>query len=80
MANHPNRGWRSRWSIDLETATATHRDGWSFKFSPAADQSGAFDGKCITQPSPLTSEHLAKAPRIAMEAGDIYIEARRGRH
>ncbi len=38
MANHRNRGWRSRWSIDLEAATAKHRDGWVFKFSPAADQ------------------------------------------
>lgn len=76
MANHPNRGWRSRWSIDLETATATHRDGWVFKFSPAADQAGSFDGKCIAQPSPLTAEQLAKAHRIAREAGDIYIEAR----
>lgn len=80
MANHPNRGWRSRWSIDLETATATHRDGWVFKFAPAAEQAGAFDGKCIAQPSPLTPEHLAKAHRIASEAGDIYIEARNARH
>lgn len=80
MTNHPNRGWRSRWSIDLETATATHRDGWVFKFSHAADQAGAFDGKCVAQPSPMTHEHMAKASRIAREAGDIYIEARHGRH
>lgn len=80
MVNHPNRGWRSRWSINLETAIATHRDGWVFKFSPVAGEPGAFDGKCIDQPSPLTSEHMAKATRIAREAGDIYIEARDGRH
>lgn len=80
MVNHPNRGWRSRWSIDLEAATATHRDGWVFRFSPAADDDGAFDGRCIEQPSPLTPEHMAKAARIAREAGDIYIEARRARH
>lgn len=77
MVNHPNRGWRSRWSIDLESATVTHRDGWVFKFSPV---DGAFDGKCIAQPSPLTPEHLAKAHRIAKEAGDIFIEARNARH
>lgn len=80
MANHPNRGWRSRWSVNLENATATHRDGWAFKFSPAADQAGAFDGKCIAQPSQLTPEQMAKAHRIAREAGDIYIEARNARH
>lgn len=81
MVNHPNRGWRSRWSVDLETATATHRDGWEFKFSPAEeDAPGAFDGKCIGQPSPLTQAHIAQAARIAREAGDIYIEARENRH
>lgn len=80
MVNHPNRNWRSRWSIDLETATATHCDGWIFQFSPVADEAGAFDGKCIGQPSPLTPDHLAKAARIAREAGDIYIEARHDRH
>lgn len=83
MVNHPNRGWRSRWSIDLESATATHRDGWVFKFSPVDGEPGAFDGECVVMPappSPLTQEHLAQASRIAREAGDIYIEARNDRH
>lgn len=79
MTNHPNRGWRARWSINLETATATHRDGWQFQFAPAGE-TGAYDGKCTGQPSPLTPEHIAQAARIAREAGDIYIEARHGRH
>lgn len=80
MANHPNRGWRSRWSIDLESATVSHRDGWVFKFSPAADQLGAFNGACLCQPSPLTPLHIAAAARIAREAGEIYVEARQRRH
>lgn len=81
MTNHPNRGWRSRWSVDLETATATHRDGWVFKFSPATDGTlGAHDGQCIAHPEPLTQAHAAAAIRIASEAGDIYVEAREGRH
>ena len=79
MANHPNRGWRSRWSIDLDSATATHRDGWAFKFFPVEGEAGAFDGKCVSQPSPLLPDHLNQASRIAMEAGDIYIEARNAR-
>lgn len=80
MTNHPNRGWRSRWSVDLDSATATHRDGWSFKFSPAEDELGVFDGKCICQPQPLTSAHMTAAARVAREAGEIYIEARQRRH
>lgn len=80
MTNHPNRGWRSRWSVDLEASTSTHRDGWVFKFQPAEDAPGAFDGECIGQPLPLTDEHLKTAARIAREAGEIYVEARQNRH
>lgn len=80
MVNHPNRGWRARWTVDRERATATHRDGWVFRFSPDATEAGAFDGVCIAQPDPITPEHMREAARIAREAGDIYIEARRGRH
>lgn len=76
MANHPNRGWRSRWSVDLEAATATHRDGWIFKFSPAAGEPGAFVARCQAKPDPLTLEQLAKASRIEREAMDIYIQIR----
>lgn len=80
MANHPNRGWRSRWSVNLETATASHRDGWVFKFSQTAGEPGAFDGECIEQPALLAPEHISQVARVAREAGDIYIEARNARH
>lgn len=80
MTNHPNRGWRSRWTVDLEAATATHRDGWVFRFSPVAGEAGAYDGVCITNPEPLTTEHMKIAARVAREAGDIWIEARDARH
>jgi len=80
MTNHPNRGWRSRWTVDLGTATAAHRDGWRFRFAPDAAEDGAFDGECIGQPEPLTTEHMRDAARIAREAGEVYMEARRGRH
>ncbi len=78
--NHPNRGWRARWSVDLDAASATHQDGWAFCFTPSTGENGAFDGQCIAQPSPLTAAHLAQAARRAREAGEIYVEARRGRH
>ena len=80
MTNHPNRGWRARWSVDLETATVTHRDGWAFRFSPGPGETGAFDGKCEVRPYPMTPAMISEAQRIAREAGDIYIEARRARN
>ena len=80
MVNHPNRNWRSRWTVDLEESTASHRDGWIFKFSPASDQPGVFDGTCINHPKPLTIDNMQKATRLAREAGDIYLEARQARH
>lgn len=76
MVNHPNRGWRARWSVDLESATATHRDGWQFKFLPAEDAHGEFIGRCIAQPPLITPFLTSSAARIASEAGDIFIEAR----
>jgi len=80
MTNHPNRGWRSRWTVDLEAATAKHRDGWQFRFAPADDDPGAFDGECIAQPDPLTAEQMRAAARIAREAGDAFMEARQCRN
>ncbi len=64
----------------MEATTATHRDGWVFKFSPVDGEPGAFDGECIGQPSPLKQEHLAQAVRIAREAGEVYVKARSARH
>ena len=80
MSNHPNRGWRSRWTVDLDAATATHVDGWVFKFSPADDEPGAFDGECIGHPEKLDTGHVKNAARIARESGEIFMEARAKRH
>ena len=80
MTAHPNRGWRSRWSVDLEAGTATHRDGWVFRFALIAGVAGTFDGECIAQPATLIPEHIAQAARVARAAGEIYVEARHGRH
>lgn len=80
MVNHPNRNWRRRWTVDLESAAATHVDGWVFQFVPVPGETGVFDGKCIQQPTPLTKEHIRSAARIAKEAGEVYVEARQKRH
>lgn len=32
IANHPNRGWRKRWTIDLVGRTATHQNGFAVVF------------------------------------------------
>lgn len=72
--------WRVFWDVDLETATATHVDGWAFQFAPAEDDSSAFDGRIIRQPDPLLPHHLQSAARIAREAGDAFVEARQRRH
>lgn len=80
MVNHPNRGWRSRWTVDLESSTATHSDGWKFKFS--ADEEGPLilEGECIFQPSSVTEDDMDVIARIATEAGEIYTEALNARH
>lgn len=80
MPNHPNRNWRSRWTVNLATCTATHRNGWVFRFTQDSNDKSAWDGECIDTPQPLTMEHLRIAQRIAREAGDVYIEALQERH
>jgi hypothetical protein len=79
VTNHPNRGWRSRWIVNLTDCTATHRDGWQFRFE-RTDDPDSLDGECVAQPSPLTAEHAQRAARIAREAGDIYLETLHERH
>lgn len=64
----------------VAAATATHRDGWVFRFWPVAGESGVFGGVCVAQPSPLEPEQQLQFARIAKEAGTMYIEARAGRH
>ncbi|MCL2076658.1 MAG: hypothetical protein FWH15_09555 [Betaproteobacteria bacterium] len=80
MVNHPNRGWRKRWTVDLESCTATHRDGWIFRFTLDEEDGAAWDGKCISQPVPLPPDFARIAHRIAREAGEIYRETLRKRH
>lgn len=80
--SHPpvRRSQHQPWSVDLESATAVHREGWVFRFSPADDDPGAFIGQCISQPKHLTPAQLNNAAGIAREAGDAFIRARRMRH
>ena len=78
--SHPNRNWRRRWTVDLAARTATHADGWVFEFDAASDADGGIDGRCTSHPSLIgydTRKLPQTAARIAREAGDIYIEARR---
>lgn len=63
------------WKIDQAARTATHPAGWVFAFEPATDAPGAWDGRCIAQPDPITRAHLRAAARIAREAGDAWIAA-----
>lgn len=38
MANHPNRGWRKTWSVDLEKQMATHQAGFAVIFNRVGDK------------------------------------------
>lgn len=75
--SHPNRNWQRKWSVDFETQTARHEDGWVFEFSKVAD--GVFDGRLIAQPENLTLEQIKNAHRIAKEAGEAWERARKNR-
>lgn len=38
MTNHPNRGWRGRWTVDIEAASAAHGGGLIVDFAPGLAQ------------------------------------------
>ena len=77
---HNNRNWQRRWSVDFEAQTATHQDGWVFKFTKIEeDGQTVFDGKLIKQPDNLTPEQILNAQRIAQEAGEAWQRARAAR-
>lgn len=68
------------WTINLDTATATHENGLVVKFAPVPGEPGAFDGELVGEiPASLPRNPTALA-RLAREAGEAYIAARNGRH
>ena len=71
MNNHPNRGWRSRWHVDLDRKEACHADGWAFCFYEVADLR-VWDWTCVRFPASFTARQIA---RIGHEAVKIYAEA-----
>lgn len=64
------------WLIDLVESTATHHDGWVFKFSPDNEQPGAYIGEGVAHPASLTQEQLRGAARLAREAGEAFLAAK----
>lgn len=80
MSNHQNRNWRSRWTVDLEAATTTHQAGLVVRFAPVEDDPGAYDGEVIAGMEALAGLDGQALARLMREAGDIYAEARHGRH
>ena len=80
MANHPNRGWRSRWSVDVDKRTAIHREGWVFKFNFVennGEKNLAYE--CVGKPEHNTQGLDAKFERVAEEALKVYQEQQAGK-
>lgn len=80
--------WQLEWAVNLEASTATHSSGLVVQFTPASDTPGAHDGRAINVEE-VSGELLAKhgphnvpqmLARLMREAGEVYTEARRGRH
>ena len=69
MSNHPNRSWRSRWVVDIVNATATHQDGWIFRFTLKDE---GLQGKCVERPALLPQGQQPDLDRIEREAWEIY--------
>lgn len=82
MSNHPNRGWRARWTIDAARREARHGpSGLVVRFRPDAGEPGAWDGDAVNGAEvaeALAERHGADAPRmlarLMREAGEAWSE------
>lgn len=75
MVNHPNRGWRNKWRVDLSACRATHLSGLIVEFKQSDD--GGWDGTCPNYQEIFKEINQSAANRFARlmrEAGDIYKE------
>lgn len=76
--NHPNRNWRSKWSVSTHDLTATHQPtGLVVQFQQAeGGKPGELDGR-IPDGTPIAPDWVGGLPRLLSEAGDIMAEALR---
>lgn len=81
MTTHPNRGWRSRWTVDRAKQEARHGpSGLVVKFQPHPD--GGWTGESPNMQEVFAAlqksgtQHLDRVlARLLREAGDIYAES-----
>jgi len=76
MTQHPDRNWRSSWTVDLKTREARHADGWIFLYECAGDAPRAWDGKCVQFPA-KGNLYASQIARICREAEDIWSKAQK---
>lgn len=80
MTSHPNRGWRSRWSVDLQKSEAHHGPtGLVVRFVRSGDgwdgNSQNIDEVFAALKSTTPAKHLASTlARLMRQAGDIFSE------
>lgn len=43
MTNHPNRGWRKRWTVERVSRTAVHASGLTVRFQTSATRPETHD-------------------------------------
>lgn len=82
MTSHPNRGWRSRWTVDRARQEARHGpSGLVVRFQADPDEAGAYDGQAVNGDEigrALIELHGHRAAqmlaRMMQEAGALWSE------
>jgi len=72
----------TEWQIDLSAGTATHADGWVFRFHLAKNDNQNFqlDFECIDWPEETTRILSSEFDRLLEEATNSYVYALKKRH
>lgn len=81
MTNHPNRGWRKRWTVDAARREARHGPtGLVVRFEPHPD--GSHEGTSPNGPEVFAAlraeygadEAVRRIARLMRESGEIYAQ------
>ena len=67
-------------SVDLESNSVIHRDGWVFRIVPSFGGSSGMEVVCVKHPTPVTPSVAKGATTFAMKASEAYLLAMAMRH
>jgi hypothetical protein len=75
MANHPNRNWKRRWTVDENAGTAVHESGFSARFYRFPSGDWHVETENGPQTAAVLGEAQVRVERLKWEATELFQRA-----